>query len=44
LKREARGERGARGNQGECAMYIVICIRVYKECVRWLNDTSCVRR
>ncbi len=28
--------------QGECAMYIVICVRVHKECLRRLNDTSCV--
>jgi hypothetical protein len=23
-------------------MYIVICVRVYKECLKRLNDTSCV--
>ncbi len=34
--KSARGDR----KQGECAMYIVICARVYKECLERLNDAS----
>ncbi len=33
---------GAKGRQGECAMYIVICVRVYKRMLEMLNDASCV--
>ena len=43
VRKGSKGE-SARGDkkQGECAMYIAICARVYKECLKRLNDTSCI--
>jgi hypothetical protein len=42
-KKGNKGE-SARGDkkEGECAMYIVIYVRVYKEWLKRLNDTSCI--
>ncbi len=43
LESGTKGSRqGGDEKQGECATYIVICARVYKECLGRLNDTSCI--
>jgi hypothetical protein len=47
--KEKGGRKGNKGEstrgdkkQGECAIYIVICVRVYKEWLKRLNDNSCI--